>query len=690
MFKPILTVEEFRSRKKFLVSSLFLFVLLSVPQTSAGQPGRDVQEGIIMARDTLKASVKTDYRRVYRSIAKLESGLPTIRGIVSPLGEGDPIKWIQTLPGVTTGADGTSAVYVRGGNAGNNVVLLDGVPVYGFSHLAGLTTVIPQDVIESVAFSKGGFEGKQSNMTASQICVRTRNPEEFKTFVSINNFLISAGTEGKAGRLSYLVSGRLSPLTLEYRAVRNSLPGILKSFNDFSADVGDCIGKVRWEIDGRSVLDGFVLGSVDRYSFKSYDGAKDVIGWNNAIGMIRYKNDSGFAVTELQGYMSRLKTGQSQEKNYRNVSQELSLASELTEYSLSFTRKRHMVKTFDLSYGFFLKDALFVPGQVGAVNKRTNAILATAYAQADYCLPNKFSMMAALRGNAFQRAGGPRLLFSPDASVSIRWQVTDHLGFETAFDKTSQFYHTLEGLPVGWSVDMIVPAGKNVLQESALQGNVGFDVSAGDHHFSAATFYKQMDGLVYYKYAPSLFHGALAAWEENVDTGSGSSCGLEVLYEYHNGGIDAHISYTLSKTDRKGFASVNDGAPFHARFDRRHVLNASAQWMGISAAFTLQSGNWENAAPQTYEMHIITQDMEWVPRYFSSVNNYHMPTVVRVDLGYRFSFETDNSRHEVSLGVCNVFNHFNPFMLYFDAATETWNELSLLPIMPNFSYRIRF
>ena len=44
----------------------------------------------------------------------------------------------------------------------------------------------------------------------------------------------------------------------------------------------------------------------------------------------------------------------------------------------------------------------------------------------------------------------------------------------------------------------------------------------------------------------------------------------------------------------------------------------------------------------------------------------------------------------MNLGVCNVTNHFNPFMLYFNGSRETWEEITLLPIYPNFSYRIRF
>ena len=71
--------------------------------------------------DTLSETVVTAFRRIDISLGRLQTGLEGIRGVVSPMGEGDPIRWTQGLPGVTTGADGTTAIYVRGGGVGNNL-----------------------------------------------------------------------------------------------------------------------------------------------------------------------------------------------------------------------------------------------------------------------------------------------------------------------------------------------------------------------------------------------------------------------------------------------------------------------------------------------------------------------------------------------------------------------------------------
>jgi outer membrane receptor protein involved in Fe transport len=198
-----------------------------------------------------------------------------------------------------------------------------------------------------------------------------------------------------------------------------------------------------------------------------------------------------------------------------------------------------------------------------------------------------------------------------------------------------------------------------------------------------------MNNLVYYKYSQELFSGGLSAWAEHAEQGDGRSYGLETLYEYQHGDWYGRASYTLSKTTRENFPSFYDGAPFHARFDRRHMLNATLQWRGFSATMILQSGHWENGEAVTFETYYL-KDKSFTSKYYSGVNNYHMPTVFRLDLGWQKTFTTARVEHTVNVGVCNATNHFNPFMLYFDTVTESWKEIALMPILPNFSWRMTF
>ncbi len=650
-------------------------------------------------RDTLQPAVKTDSRGIAMSLGHLQTGLEGIRSVVSPLGEGDPIRWAQGLPGVTTGADGTTAMYVRGGGMGNNLFSLDGVPVYGYSHILGLTTIIPTQVMEKTEIGKGGFDGSESNFTAAHLRIITKSPAETrKISFALNNFLASAGAEGPVGKkLSYIVSSRISPLTWEYNAMNGLLPSMLGGLDNFNATVGDAYGKLHFQANDISSLTVSFLGSQDRYGFDTPDASHEVMGWHNLVGLLNYTRNGEKTKIRITASMNNYGSLQDQEKIYRETLNHLSLRSALTEYGLQAEMQHRMGKRkrFTLGEGINIRYAQFAPGQVGEQAKLSKTRLWDAWLQAEYRIPETLDLKASTRYNLYKNLSSARAfhpaieLKDPEVSVAAKWSMTRHLALEATYDRMVQYYHTLEGLPVGWSLDMIVPSGEDVRPELSRQGSAGLTGRFGSHSFSLGGFYKRMENLIYYKYSQALFSGALASWETQVELGNGRSYGLETLYEYQYADWYGRLSYTLSKTTREGFPSFYEGGPFHARFDRRHVLNATAQWKGFSATLILQSGHWENGEAETYPMPFFN-DSFITAKYYSGVNNYQMPTVFRLDLGWQKHFQTGKIEHTVNLGVCNVTNHFNPFMLYYDTRTESWKEIALLPIMPSFNYQVSF
>lgn len=654
-------------------------------------------------RDTLQAAVKTDMRRIEASLGRLQTGLEGILGVVSPMGEGDPIRWAQGLPGVTTGADGTTAMYVRGGGAGNNLFSLDGVSVYGYSHILGLTTIVPTQVIESAELGKGGFDGMESNFTAAHLRVITKAPSETqKVGFAVNNFLAGASAEGPiGGRLSYIASFRISPLTWEYRAFKGILPGLFGGLENFGASVGDAYAKLHYRIDDRNSLTASFLGSQDHYGFDLSDNSHELMGWHNLLGLVKYRHEENRTLLEVTTSANHYGSLQEQDKVYREVDNYLSLRSTLIEYGLLANMMHRLGKKdrIRLGEGINIRYARFSPGQIGEQTKLTEVLLGSAWLQAEYQIPTKLTLKVSARYNYYRnfdlhpsvllpyRKSGERN--DPEISALAKWYFIPGLALEATYDRLVQYYHTLEGLPVGWSIDMLVPTGETVMPEISQQGCVGLSGQFGTHSFSLGGFFKQMENLIYYKYSQALFSGALSAWENDVELGNGRSYGLEALYEYQHNDWYTRVSYTLSRTTRENFPSFYEGRPFHARFDRMHVLNATARWRGFSATLILQSGHWENGAAETYELPYL-EEPTWMANYYSGVNNYHMPTVFRLDLGWQKRFATGRVEHTVNIGVCNVTNHFNPFLLFFDTRTESWKEIALLPILPNFSYKVEF
>ena len=86
----------------------------------------------------------------------IEVPIEQIKNIPALLGEVDVLKAIQLLPGVQS-SEGSSGFYVRGGGPDQNLILLDGVPVYNASLIGGLFSVFNADAIKDVNIIKGGI-----------------------------------------------------------------------------------------------------------------------------------------------------------------------------------------------------------------------------------------------------------------------------------------------------------------------------------------------------------------------------------------------------------------------------------------------------------------------------------------------------------------------------------------------------
>src|SRR3972149_1878579 len=93
--------------------------------------------------------------------------IKTINSLPVLLGEPDILKSIQLLPGVIAGTEGSSGYYVRGGTSDQNLILIDGVPVYNAYHLYGFFSVFNPDAINSATLYKGGIPARYGGRLSS-------------------------------------------------------------------------------------------------------------------------------------------------------------------------------------------------------------------------------------------------------------------------------------------------------------------------------------------------------------------------------------------------------------------------------------------------------------------------------------------------------------------------------------------
>lgn len=657
--------------------------------------------------DTLDASRVTSAKtRMPETLSSVN--ISVLGHVMSPEGDSDLLKRVQMVSGVSTGAEGTSAYYVRGGNMGSNVVLLDGARLYGTGHLLGLTSSFPSDIVSSADFKKGGFDGWHYNQTASCLDLKTREASysEFSEYVSISNFLVGAGVSGPVvkDKASIMVSIRYSPAEKEYGIVRNAAGHFGFELPDrVDMSVYDLYAKatVRHAAGAKSSLS--IFNSHDSYSYGLEENDRDGLGWDNhAINYTHERDINDTWHFSGNASLSRYANHQNQYRVLSGVENNLGVGSRLTDCSVAgkFIRPGAISRTMgiNLDYTAYLP-GLYNDGSISKKADRDRTFLTSLWYQVEKARAHDYSFKAMFRGNIYApvREYDEHVTLHPEASLSWMQFISGDFGYEISADYLAQFYHLLEGLPVGWSADMIVPANKINAPESSWQGTASLFYRGHALDVEVGPYYKHFDGLVYFPDATKLFSPVLGGWKQSTYSGTGLSYGLESSMDLKMERLDAHVSYTWSKTTRH-FDEVNGGETFRAKFDRPHMLNSHVAYSfcksdmvthGLSMSFVLQSGHLESLKYGTYELDFLKYE-KVESDYFGKENNYRMPTYIRLDSGYFWEFAKGRFHHKLDLGVYNVLNRHNPLCLYYDTDSESWKQLSLFPVMPSLSYKLSF
>ena len=114
-----------------------------------------------------------------------EIPMTQIRHTPSILGEADLLKTIQLMPGVQAGMEGFAGMYVRGGGPDQNLVMLDGIPVYNADHLLGVFSIFTPEAVKNTTFFKSSFPARYGGRLSSIVDVRTNDGDMHKYHLSL-------------------------------------------------------------------------------------------------------------------------------------------------------------------------------------------------------------------------------------------------------------------------------------------------------------------------------------------------------------------------------------------------------------------------------------------------------------------------------------------------------------------------
>lgn len=184
-----------------------------------------------------------------RSIAGVEStqmsavevSVEQIRNVPTIFGENDVIKALQLLPGVQGGTEGAAGMYVRGGGMDENLLLLDGVPVYNVNHMFGFFSVFNTDAVKNVTLYKGSFPARFGGRLSSVVDIRMKDGNEKKIQGSASIGLISSkfNLEGPIikDRTTFNISARRTYIDILARPFINMYNNDQSEDSDYQEDL---------------------------------------------------------------------------------------------------------------------------------------------------------------------------------------------------------------------------------------------------------------------------------------------------------------------------------------------------------------------------------------------------------------------------------------------------------------------
>lgn len=655
--------------------------------------------------------------RVQMSVMELP--VRQIEKIPALLGEKDVMKTLQLMPGVQSGSESSSGLYVRGGGPDQNLIILDDANVYNANHLFGFFSVFNGDALKSIELVKGGFPARYGGRLSSvlDMTMKDGNKRNYTGEVGIGLISSKLVLEGPIVKdtSSFIISGR-----------RTYADIITKPFMPEEEKAGyyfyDLNAKLNYTFSRKDKLYLSGYFGQDRFSAQ-FDDDEAGLNWGNNTFTLRWNhlfNDKTFSNLSL--IFSRYNMEIYEDSKYDNNSYHMSYTSGIRDFAAKYDiqyhpASSHMIRTgLSTTYHLFKPSAFvveddFLDEYVSDINE-IPSLESAAYIEDEFNMLDNMKVNAGIRLSNFIHKD--KSYFNYEPRLSMSYQFKNESAIKASYAKMTQSIHLLSNTGIGLPTDLWIPSTKNISPQKSWQVATGWVKDFNDPEFTLSIegYYKESSDVKGYKEGASflLIEEPMAAesytWEKNLTEGNSWSYGAEILIQKKSGPLAGWIGYTLSWTQLQ-FDDVNFGKKYYARYDRRHDISivgmykfsdhfeVSATWVyGTGNAITLPHSEYQ---PITHAPHPFTSNQQ-KPTYMYFVENYggknniRMAPYHRLDIGLQFHKTTSLGERTWSISVYNVYNRKNPFFYYIDYENgkNVLKQISLFPIIPSISYNLKF
>ncbi len=694
-------------------------ILPSIDQTINIELGNGViLEEVVVKANSFEEQMQSTEMSVEHISTKEAKLIPVM------MGESDILKTVQLKPGIPSGSEGTTGLFVRGGGSDQNLIVLDEATVYNANHLFGFFSTFNTDAVKDLKIYKGGFPAQYGGRLSSVIDVKLKegNNKKFSGSGGLGLIASRLTLEGpiKKGASSFMISGRRTYIDL-----------ITEQVNKSNEDKKDAFKIPAYYFYDLNTKINFKLSDKDKLFFSGYFG-KDVFGfnsdffnfnfnWGNITGTARWNhvfNPKLFANTTF--------TYSNYEYNISNkiTGFQFDIGSQIRDANMKSDFYYAFNNTHTLRFGGNLTFHQFDVGRLkagssdgeisfnaGTTHKATEG---GVYVSDDWTVNDKFKLNTGLRLSGFSNQG--KFYGGIEPRIAARYTLTDNMAAKFSYARMNQYLHLVASAGASLPTDVWYPSTKLIKPQHSDQVAIGLSYLFDKSWFlSVESYYKWLGNQVDFVDGADLF--ANDDLEQEFAIGKGKGYGFEVGLEKKEGRLTGWVGYTLSLIERGEFTPVNPIASFQQQgyfspiYDRRHDISVVGVYelsrrIVLSTTFVYGSGDlrWLALGRFTYQNTYGAPFTAIVPD-FQDRNNYRLPAYIRLDLGVVIKFFPKWGESDLTLNVVNALDRRNTFFIYFEPEFKEVDtgagiiklptkiaakQVSLFPILPSITWNFKF
>ena len=598
-------------------------------------------------------------------------------------GEQDAVKALQMQNGIKAISEGSSGLFIRGGNSDQNLILLDEAVIYNPSHLYGLVSVFNPDAINSVQvykdFVPANFGGRLSSVIENRMA--EGNNKEFHVNGGVNLMSARIAAEGPIlkDKSSFIVAFRRSLLDIFHSK--------FKLFNPSSVYY-DINAKVNYKLDTKNNLYYSVYGGQDHLlsenSFaNNWGNITSTLRWNHLFNSRLFMNASAI-YSNYSNLLDLNADTLSKKSQWRTGVKDLTLKADYTYYSTP----ENLIK-----FGAMSTYHRFIPGETNnSISDELNiakdrSLESALYYNQQISLSKHWEINYGLRlglflnaeekldvfdqnGNRVKKEDGHTFL-NPEPRMNISYLLAPKQRFSLTYNRSYQYLQLIQNSTLAFSsLEPWIPASDKIKPQHIDYFSGGYWYVQDQFSFSANAYLKKL-----YHQLDLAGHAQIIQNPDirnQLEAGNSTASGIEFEVKKTGARLNGTFAYTYARVFRT-IQGVNDGRRFAANYDIPHELKISANYSFTDKLSVQSFFTWSTGRPLTLPVGYYQYDGINVP-IFEGRNLSRFPNFSRLDISGQYQLTSRLSKKRalnstISVGVYNLYNRKNP--LYYHLSTDS-------------------